>query len=177
MKNMTTLVASILILVAAICINAQTAGESKGMDRTDVTNVRKVEFVREKFNPKRDPKADLAEAVTKATASGKRIVLDVGGEWCVWCVYMDRYFIENPSLEKLREENFVWLKVNMGPENENKEFLSIYPEAKGYPHLYVLDPTGKLLQSQDTSTLEEGKGYNLTRFTEFLKNWSPKKPN
>ena len=166
---MTTLRVSIFVLFAGLCVNAQTSGRSKGTDRTDVTNVRKIEFQREKFDPKRDPTADLAEAVTKAIASGKHIILDVGGEWCVWCVYMDRYFVENPALEKLREENFVWLKVNMGPENENKEFLSIYPEAKGYSHLYVLDPTGKLLQSQDTSALEQGKGYNLVEFTRFLR--------
>ena len=93
----------------------------------------------------------------------------------MWCVYMDRFFVENHALEKLREDNFVWLKINMGPENENKAFLSAYPEANGYPHLYVLDAAGKLLQSQDTSALEQGKGYNLIKFTEFLRTWSPKK--
>ncbi len=172
---MTTLRASIFILFVGLCVNAQTPGPAKGTDRTDVTNVRKIQFVREKFDPKRDPKADLVEAVTKAAAAGKRIILDVGGEWCVWCVYMDRFFVENPPLEKLREDNFVWLKINMGPENENKAFLSAYPEANGYPHLYVLDAAGKLLKSQDTSALEQGNGYNLMKFTEFMRTWSPKK--
>ena len=174
---MTPLRVSLFVLFAGLCVNAQTSGRSKRTNRTDVTNVRKIEFQREKFDPKRDPRVDLSEAVTKATASDKRIILDVGGEWCVWCVYMDRFFVENPGLEKRREANFVWLKVNMGPDNENKTFLSIYPEAKGYPHLYVLDQAGKLLQSQDTSALEQGKGYNLIKFTRFLKAWSPKRLN
>ena len=78
------------------------------------------------------------------------------------------------DLAKLRDENFVWLKINMSQENENKEFLAKYPEIKGYPHLFVLDKDGALLHSQDTSPLEQEKSYNLQRFTDFLKEWSPK---
>ena len=60
-------------------------------------------------------------------------------------------------------------------ENENKEFLANYPEIWGYPHLFVLETDGKFIHSQETSELEEGKSYNLTKFTTFLKEWSPKK--
>jgi thiol:disulfide interchange protein len=129
--------------------------------------------VRERFDPTRDAKADLATAVQTAAKSGKNIILDVGGEWCSWCVFMDNFFIKNPDLAKLRDTNYVWVKINFSKENENKEFLSAYPEPAGYPHLFVLDPAGKLLQSQDTSELEEGKGYNLDKFMEFLKKWAP----
>ena len=133
------------------------------------------QFTREKFDPLRDPKADLAAAVITATKENKRIILDVGGEWCGWCVYMDKFFYQNPALDKLRSDNYVWVKVNMSPENENTAFLSAYPERQGYPHLYVLETDGKLLHSQDTSPLEAGKGYDLVKFTAFLKAWLPKK--
>jgi thiol-disulfide isomerase/thioredoxin len=130
-------------------------------------------FPRERFDPKRDAKADLAAAIVEAEKSGRRIILDVGGEWCVWCVYMDRFFYENPALTKLRDDNFVWLKVNMSLENENRAFFADYPPARGYPHLYVLEKDGKLLHSQDTAMLEEGKSYDVARFIEFLKTWAP----
>ena len=132
-------------------------------------------FVREKFDPKKDAKADLDAAVAVAGKSGKHIILDIGGEWCGWCVYMDKFIFQNPALAKLRDDNYVWVKINYSEENENKAFLASYPEIDGYPHLMVLDETGKLIQSQDTSPLEEGEGYNLPRFTEFLKKWAPAK--
>lgn len=172
---MKTLLVLAALLLANAGVFAQAAAPAKGAETSDVTTVHKSAFPREKFDPKRDPKADLQEAVLKASASGKRIILDVGGEWCGWCVYMDKYFLENPGLAKLRDENFVWIKINMSPENENKEFLSAFPEALGFPHLYVLDETGKLLHSQETGSLESGKGYNLQAFTEFLNKWSPPK--
>ena len=131
--------------------------------------------IREKFDPTRDTKIDLAKAIETASKNGKHIILDVGGEWCGWCVYMNKFFVQNSPLAKIRDENFVWVKINFSEENENKTFLSSYPEPSGYPHLYVLDSTGKLLHSHDTSALEKGKGYDLTKFTNFLRAWSPKK--
>jgi thiol:disulfide interchange protein len=130
---------------------------------------------REKFDPLRNAAEDLKASVAKAQKENKRIILDVGGEWCVWCVWMDNYFVKNPELAKLRDENFVWLKINMSEENENKEFLSKYPAIEGYPHLFVLEKDGAFLHSQGTAELEEGKSYNLQKFTDFLKKWSPAK--
>jgi len=127
---------------------------------------------REKFDPLRNAAEDLQAAVAKAQKENKRIILDVGGEWCVWCVWMDNFFSKNAELTKLRDENFVWLKINMSEENENKEFLSKYPSIEGYPHLFVLEKDGSFLHSQGTAELEEGKSYNLQRVTDFLKKWS-----
>ena len=132
-------------------------------------------FVREKFDPLRDPRSDLAAAIITATKEHKRIILDIGGEWCGWCVYMDKFFYQNPELDKLRNDNYVWVKVNMSPENENPTFLAPYPVPSGYPHLYVLDETGKMIHSQDTAPLEAGKNYDLAKFTQFLKAWAPKR--
>jgi len=133
-------------------------------------------FTREKFDPARAPQADLDKAIAAASAGRKRIILDVGGEWCSWCVYMDKFFFQNPSLRRIRDANYVWVKVNYSPENENVPFLKTYPEIEAYPHLFILDETGKLLLSQDTSELEAGEGYNIRKFTTFLKAWSPPVP-
>jgi thioredoxin-related protein len=131
----------------------------------------------EKFDPSRNPRNDIQDAVAKARKTHQRILLDVGGEWCIWCHRLDDYFAENAKLNELREANFIWVKINFSRENENKELLSAYPEIKAYPHLFVLDETGKLLHSQDTGELEAGKSYDLEKMLAFLQKWSPPKPN
>ncbi|MCO5295825.1 MAG: thioredoxin family protein [Fimbriimonadaceae bacterium] len=127
------------------------------------------------FDPARDPATDLRVALAEAKRTGRRVLVDVGGEWCGWCHLMDKFLEEHTDLKGLRDKGFVWLKVNFSQENKNEKFLSAYPAIKGYPHLFVLDSEGKLLHSQDTGELEEGKGYNLAKYTAFLKAWSPKK--
>jgi len=163
----------LMIFAASVGVFAQSAKVKKVEAKPAVSSEPKVE--REKFDPTRNAAADLQNAVTKATAENKRIILDVGGEWCVWCRIMDYYLIENKDLGKIVDENFVWLKINMSEENENKEFLEKYPEIKGYPHLFVLEKDGTFLHSQDTAPLEEKKSYNKQRFAEFLTKWSPAK--
>ena len=125
------------------------------------------------FDPKRDPASDLETAKVEAQRGGKRILLDVGGEWCSWCHILDRFVEGDAEIRSFRDANFVWMKVNYSEDNENKPFLSQYPEVKGYPHLFVLDADGKLLHSQFTGELEKGKGYDRGKFFDFLKAWAP----
>ena len=125
------------------------------------------------FDPKRDPASDLEMAKVEAQRGDKRILLDVGGEWCSWCHILDKLVEEDAEIRSFRDANFVWMKVNYSEENENKAFLSAYPEIKGYPHLFVLDADGKLLHSQFTGDLEKGKGYDRKKFFAFLKDWAP----
>ena len=125
------------------------------------------------FDPQRDPASDLEMAKVEAQRGGKRILLDVGGEWCSWCHILDKLVEEDAEIRSFRDGNFVWMKVNYSEENQNKAFLSAYPEIKGYPHLFVLDADGKLLHSQFTGDLEKGKGYDRAKFFAFLKQWAP----
>lgn len=127
-----------------------------------------------KYDPARNAEQDILEAVAEADRAGKRVLLEVGGEWCIWCHIMDAYFEKNPELLAYREKNFVMLKINFSEENKNEQALSRYPQINGYPHLFVLDRDGKLLHSQDTGQLEEGKSYNQDKFMAFLKEWSPR---
>ena len=128
--------------------------------------------VTDAYNPSSDPAADLQKAVSLAQKENKRILIEVGGEWCVWCHIMDRFYDAHPALLKLREDNYVLLKVNYSDENQNQAFLSQYPAIPGFPHIFVLESDGKLLHSQDTSELEDGQSYHLERFTTFLTHWA-----
>jgi thiol:disulfide interchange protein len=126
-----------------------------------------------KFDPTRDPALDVATAVSMARAQGKRVLVDVGGEWCAWCHVMDRFFAGDAEARAVRERGFVWVKVNVSPQNGNAAFLSRWPKISGYPHLFVLGPDGALLHSQDTGELESGQGYDRGKFLAFLRRWSP----
>ena len=126
------------------------------------------------YDPARNPAQDLEVALRIARAAGRRVIMIVGGEWCSWCHIMDRFFAANPDLKKYRDANYVWLKVNWSADNHNEAFLRRYPAIKGYPHLFVLDSGGRLLQSQDTEELESGKSYDPAAMRAFLLKWAPR---
>lgn len=128
-----------------------------------------------KFDPARNPAKDLQAAVEEAKISNRRIILDVGGDWCIWCYRISHFIENNADIKNFVKENFIFMKVNFSKDNENKEFLSRYPEIPGYPHFFVLDKNGKLLHSQDTGLLEQEKGYSHEKMMAFLKKWVPVK--
>ena len=152
MRNLSTLV----VIVLALWVPRSLAGEAL-----------------EKFDPNRDAAKDIRAAVTEAKHSGKRVFLDVGGEWCVWCRRLDTLFATNKDLAETLHKEFVVVKVNYSKENKNEAVLSQYPKIPGYPHLFVLDGNGKLLHSQDTSELESGKGHDHDKVMAFLQKWGP----
>ncbi|HEY6045145.1 MAG TPA: thioredoxin family protein [Pyrinomonadaceae bacterium] len=125
-----------------------------------------------KYDPKRNADQDIRDAVAEAKRSHRRILLEVGGEWCIWCHRLDDFFVAHPDLTKLRDKNFVTVKINFSEENANQEVLSRYGEVSGYPYMFVLDAEGKLVRSQETDIFEDGKSYNEERLMTFLTYWA-----
>src|ERR1044071_3793853 len=87
-----------------------------------------------KFDPSRDAARDVEAALEVARQTRRRVLVEVGGEWCSWCHIMDRFFAANPELKSLRDERFVWLKINYSKQNDNQAVLSRWPKVAGYPH-------------------------------------------
>ncbi|MCK9211958.1 MAG: thioredoxin family protein [Ignavibacteriaceae bacterium] len=130
---------------------------------------------REKFDPSRSAVKDIENAIVQAEKENKRILLDVGGEWCIWCHRLDEFILADKEIDSTLHANFIVVKVNFSKENKNETFLSKYPKVEGYPHFFILEKDGKLLFSKNTGELEKEKSYDREKIISFLKEWKPKK--
>ena len=126
------------------------------------------------YDPARNPAEDLKRAIVFAQNENKRIMLELGGDWCIWCKYMDEFYGTHPDILQFRADHYVLVKVNVSQENMNEGFLSQFPAAEGYPHIYILETDGTFLYSQDTAELEDGRNsYVPEVFMAFLQKWAP----
>jgi thiol:disulfide interchange protein len=125
------------------------------------------------FDPARDSAQDLAAAKAEAQRSGRRILVDVGGNWCPWCHKLHAFWDQQPEVKKLREQGFVLLMVDFSKGHTNEAFLGQFPKVAGYPHFFVLDAQGKMLHTQGTGVFEQDGGYSPEKITAFLKGWKP----
>lgn len=123
------------------------------------------------FDESRDPFSDGAAAIDLASQTNRRILIDLGGDWCVWCHKMDAFFDANPDLKQRLHQTFVLLKVNVSDDNPNSEFLKSFPKPLGYPHMYVSDKNGSVLWSQDTADFLKDGQYNREAFMAFFDRW------
>jgi thiol:disulfide interchange protein len=152
--------ASLCVLAASVAVakHTKTAGPSSKEAST--------------YDEARDPAKDLQAAIAQAQKAHKRILLEVGGDWCMYCNIMDETFDGHPNLIRVRDNNYITLKVNYSPGNHNEAFLSKYPKIADYPQFFVLDSDGSLLHTQSMRPFEHGNRFNASKIEEFLNKWS-----
>lgn len=142
-----------------------------------VGNVYATDLYSVQYDPKRDPFADGKAAIKLAKHTNRRVLIEVGGNWCKWCLILDRFINSDSQIKNSLHNTFVVLKVNVSDENMNEKFLAAFPETWGYPHMYVTENNGRVIHSQDTAEFLENKKYSKQKFMRFLKKWKLKPLN
>lgn len=129
------------------------------------------------FSPERDPFADGRAAIALATEADKHVLIEVGGDWCVWCKMLERMFDDNAEIHAALRDGFVLLKVNHSETNPNDDFIDGLPRLTGYPKLYVARSDGTVIHAQDPSAFLVDGRYDPVRVLAMLQKWSPTKPS
>lgn len=126
------------------------------------------------YTPNANAQEDINLLLTKAKAEQKHVLLQVGGNWCVWCYRFHDFILSDEKLKAMVEDNFLIYHLNYSPENKNEDILAAYqfPQRFGFPVLVVLDENGNLLHTQDSGLLESGEGYDAKKVTNFFRLWS-----
>lgn len=126
------------------------------------------------YKPKEDATAAITAAVKEAKANGKHVFIQVGGNWCIWCARFNNFISEDSAINNYVNNNYVVYHLNYSPENKNKDVLARYgfPQRFGFPVFLILNEEGRLIHTENSAYLEEGKGYSKLKVIEFLKNWT-----
>lgn len=123
------------------------------------------------YDPKRDPFTDGRAAIALATKTNRRILIEIGGNWCKWCHVLDKFINTDAQIKAELEKTFVVLKVNVSDENSNEKFLAAFPKVSGYPHMFIAESNGSVVHSQDTGEFLVNLKYSKEKFLVFLKRW------
>ena len=127
------------------------------------------------YDPDANVSAEISKAILRAKAENKHIFLQIGGNWCPWCLKYHKFCKEDKSIDSLMTSGYIAIKVNYSKENRNYEMLKKleYPQRFGFPVFVILDKTGTRIHTQNSAYLEEGDNYSRKKVLEFLNNWTP----
>ncbi len=127
------------------------------------------------YRPEENATTKIKEAVKQAKKEGKHVLVQAGGNWCIWCARFNEFITTDKTIDSMIVKNFVVYHLNYSKENKNSKVFAKYGYAQrfGFPVFMILDGKGKLLHIQNSAYLEEGKGYGKSKVMEFLSNWSP----
>ena len=116
--------------------------------------------------------ANVRDAIAEARHTGKRVILDFGGDWCPDCQVLNLYFNQSPNRELL-DKYFIRVNVNIGHEDANVGLAHQYGvPLQGVPALAVLDSHGKLIYSQNKQ-FSDMRHIQSADLTAFLNAWKP----
>ncbi|MGA7559132.1 MAG: thioredoxin family protein [Terriglobales bacterium] len=130
---------------------------------------------KEIYNESADARAEINEALEKATAEHKRVIVVFGANWCYDCHVLDKAF-HSSDLAPIIAANYEVVHVDTGKKGEkNQDLMTKYevPVKRGIPGLAVLDADGKLVYSQKNGEFENARALNPEDFLAFLNKWKP----
>ena len=130
------------------------------------------------YNDKENAEEKIKDLVEQAKKENKNIMIQAGGNWCIWCLRFNQYVQSTPELKEIVDQNYLYYHLNYSPENKNEKVFAQYdnPGAKfGYPVFIVLNQNGEMIHTQDSAVLEEGKGYSLEKTKSFFLKYVPTK--
>jgi thioredoxin-related protein len=127
------------------------------------------------YDPYANVAKDVAAALVKAKKEKKHVLLQIGGNWCVWCYKFNAFVMTDSSLKHLVENNYVVYHLNYSKENKNLDYMKKlgFPQRFGFPVLVVLDADGNRLHTQNSAYLEKDRGYDYDKVKSFFADWAP----
>ena len=126
------------------------------------------------YDPSLDGMKQIKEAVAKAAADGKHVLIQYGGNWCGWCIKFDAFCRADTAISAIIAKNYIPVKLNYDPVNKN-DAANVYlgnPTRFGFPVFIILDGKGNVIHIQDSGLLEEGAGYSKQKVTGFFRAWT-----
>jgi thiol:disulfide interchange protein len=125
-----------------------------------------------------DAGAQITAALAKAAAEHKRVLLDFGANWCIWCRRLHSTFESSPEVSGALDRGFIVVMIDVNTRNGVNRNASVNerygkPTRHGIPVLVVLESDGKQLTTKDSGELEEGDGHSPAKIVAFLAAWAP----
>jgi len=126
------------------------------------------------YNPDADAKKDIELAIKSASKNGKHIFLQIGGNWCPWCIKFHNFVEADTEINTYLKTNYEVVKVNYDVNNKQEELMAKlgFPQRFGFPVFVILNSEGKRIHTQNSAFLEKDKSYDSRRVLKFLNNWS-----
>lgn len=129
------------------------------------------------YHPEANAQEDLDKLIAQANKEDKNIIIQAGGNWCIWCLRFNDYIHKTAEINDYLRHNYLYYHLNYSKENKNEAILKKYvPDSLklGYPFFIVMNSTGEVLKIQESGSLESGKGYDKSKVMQFFKSWSKK---
>ncbi|MBX3484384.1 thioredoxin family protein [Phenylobacterium sp.] len=123
-----------------------------------------------------DATGDLNRALARAKASGKLVLIDMGGNWCGDCRILAAT-MELPELKAFLGKHYEIVQVDVGRFDRNLQVPARYgvtTRLEGVPALLVVDPKSgrQLVGRADVAALADARHMTPQALADWLAKWT-----
>ncbi len=129
------------------------------------------------YDEQQDAQAKLNELLDLAKQQNKNVFVQAGGNWCIWCLRFNDFVFNDPELESIVDQNYLYYHLNYSPKNKNKEVFDKYApgsQSLGYPFFFVITPSTQEVAIFSSGELEYGKSYDKQKVKQLFLDNAPK---
>jgi len=122
------------------------------------------------YDEKANADADVARAFDRAKKSGKRVLLDLGGDWCPDCIVLSN-FMKLPEIKRFVDTHYEVVLVDVGRFNRNLHIpakLGFTEKLRGVPAVLIFTPDRKLVNRSDIFTTANARGMTPQGLADYL---------
>jgi hypothetical protein len=127
------------------------------------------------YDEQADAQAVVAKAKAQAKREHKRLLIDLGGNWCLDCRVLAS-IMELPELRPFLAKHFVIAKVNIGRFDKNGEIAGHYGitgRLEGVPAILAVDPVhDRLLNRDKLFALADARHMTPQGLADWLAQWA-----
>ena len=114
--------------------------------------------------------AAVAAAFTRAQKSHKRVLIDLGGNWCVDCIVLAN-FLKLPEMQRFMATHYEVVTVDVGRFNRNLQIparFGITKRLEGVPALLIATPDGKLVNGDNIFATADAHSMTPQALADYL---------
>jgi thiol:disulfide interchange protein len=128
------------------------------------------------YDTKADGMRQIATALAQAKAENKRVLLQLGANWCIWCVKFHELVKSDAVIAGQIQQGFVLVPIDVdGDHNRAVDAHYGFPTEKGgLPSFVLLDKDGTWLTTVFTEHFDKGPDYDRKKVEAFFKKWALK---
>ena len=114
--------------------------------------------------------AAVAAAFERAKKSRKRVLIDLGGNWCVDCVVLAN-FLKLPEMQRFMAAHYEMVAVDVGRFDRNQQIparFGITERLKGVPALLIATADGKLVNGDNVFATADASSMTPQALANYL---------
>lgn len=122
------------------------------------------------YDEKADANIQVDRAFAKARKSGKRVLIDLGGNWCPDCIVLAN-FLQLPEMRRFMDTHYEVAMVDVGRFDRNLQVPARFgfkDRLKGVPTLLIATPDGKLVNRSDVFATTNARGMTPQSLADYL---------